>query len=317
MWRDRSLLISGILIAALCAAATWLPPWSLAPLNRHTAQSAVMLLGLFGPMPELSGHIMRHGDFAVAVIGECTALYMIIIFCGFVASWNAPPGAKAAGMILGVPLLQALNVARIAIVFAVGVHAPWLFEPVHAYLGQVAMVVTVCGACLLWHQWVSDGANGPWWFLAKAAACSAVPFAAWLHLNRGYVLLTDRAVSILFGLGGHRLRFAHDHELYFHTFNVVTFAALILATECASPRRRLAALGRGLPILVAGHILFRIGNVAFSAFNVEEAFRFANAVSLTGQYLAPLFLWLLFTRCIGRSGNALHVVTDGHREVMP
>jgi exosortase H (IPTLxxWG-CTERM-specific) len=288
---------------ALYALATRLPEAVFEPLNRHTAAMAARLLDLFDMHPLLQGITLRQDEFAVRVVSECSVLYMGILFFSFVVSAPAGLRRKTAGLALGIPVLHAVNIVRIALVFALGVADRRLFDLVHVYFGQVLMVLCVVAACLVWLRAPESGASpgGTGAFLVRFVACSAIPFLLWLPLNREYVRLTDYAVRWLFSLWNCRLEGSLHHAVYYQTFNLVTFTGIVLAGRHFMKRRQLRVVASGLAVIVGLHIAFRICDVLMAAFQSETAAWMSNGISLAGQYLVPVLFLLLLLR--GESGR--------------
>jgi len=288
----------GICCILLFALATWLPESLFEPLNRHTARMSAYCLGPFGIHPVLQGLTLSQNCFAVKVITECSVLYMGILFFSFVVACPISLGRKLMGLALGIPVLHAGNILRIAAVFAIGLRKQNLFEFVHVYLGQVLMVLFVLAVCMAWLRAASPAAPRfmPAAFLVRFVAFSAIPFLVWLAINKEYVRLTDHLVTALFALFDYRLEIPYQHEIYYQTFNVVTFIGLVLTSRHRVMQRKLTALAAGLAAIVGIQVMFRICNVLMTAFHNEPAIRLSMGISLVGQYLAPVLLWLLLLR---------------------
>ncbi|MCM2357007.1 MAG: exosortase H [Geobacteraceae bacterium] len=293
-----------LLCTLLVAAASWAPEHLFAPLNQSTAAAAGSFLGLLGMSPGVAGDLLTLDGFRVRIVTECTPLYMALLYSSFVLASPAPPGRKALGLLCGLPLLNAVNIVRLAAVVAVGAARPALFEAVHVYLGQVLSVLAVVIACLVWHRSASGRTgNGSFAFMARAAVISGLLFLPWLLLNRRYVAAGDYPIRFLFRLAGCPIDLAAGLALYYQTFNVVTFLALILATGTITARRKLLGVAGGLPLLWFGHQAFRTGNVLLSAFQVEGALRLSAAVHLFSSYFLPFLLWLAAVRHGEREGK--------------
>lgn len=285
--------------AGLFLLAAALPESTFVWLGRHTAEMAARLLALGGYRPLLEGLILQQDGFSVRVITECSVLYMAILYGSFLFVWPASLRRRVIGALAGIPVLHAANVVRIALVFAVGVSWPGLFEPVHVYLGQVAMVLLVIAAAWVW-TWTDSPRfpvfSGPARFLIRFLVVTAILFPVWLVVNVEYVRLTDHLVRGAFLVFGKQLRVSYQHAVYYQTFNMVTFVGLILAGRFPLDRRRLHLLVFGLVSIVGLHLAFRICNVLLMAFRNGPALKVCMAISLIGQYLVPVLFGLLMWR---------------------
>jgi exosortase H (IPTLxxWG-CTERM-specific) len=295
--------------ATLYAVLAFLPESVLAPLCRHTATMAVRLITLMGLTPTLAATVISQAGFSVDIVAECTSLGPSILFGAFVLTASVPYRQRIAGLLAGLPLLYLLNLLRIAAVFAIGLHMPGLFTAVHVYLGQVFMILAVLGLSLGWLRYVADDRlSGGIPFPLRALLYTVPLFLVWVRFNGMYVRLEDVLVRGLFTLFGYRLMIPYEHTLYYQTFNLVTFVALVLATRKSSMSRKLIALFTGSIVLMAGHLIMRICNVLMSAFGVTAALQPANFVAAIGQYLLPVLIWLLlfgWSRSAARSASDL------------
>lgn len=280
----------------LFGASLLVPENAFEPINRITATMAAELLGLLGGNVHAVGTLVRLDGFSARVVAECSVLNPAILFVSFVLAADASPRSKACGILAGIPILNSINVLRIAAVIATGAAAPSLFEAVHVYGGQILMVVAVLGGALFWGRWASQGGGGPLPFLGRVLAWSVLLFVPWLLANRWYVAASDVPLRWLFARAGSPVDLPVGHSLYYQTFNSVLFASLVLATGSLSLRRKATGLAVGLALLAVGHQLFRVSNILFAAFGVREAQGLSVAIHVISGYLLPFLLWLVLCR---------------------
>jgi exosortase H (IPTLxxWG-CTERM-specific) len=275
----------------------WLPESVFAPLNHATAYLAGLCLALFGNTGEVAGDLFSLNGFRVLIITECTALYSIILFGGFIFSAPASLKSRLVGLLAGIPFLVTVNTLRIALITMIGARYPALFEAAHVYLAQVVMMILVVASSFIWLRMATrseEMMNIP--FLMRAFAMASIIFLPWLILNETYMKALDYVTAGIFALAGYRLMIPYGNLVYFQTFNTVLFLALIFAERRLSPRRKAAWALVGVTILAAEHLLFRVGNVMLTAFSWQPALRMTMSLSVIGEYLLPLFLWLAATR---------------------
>jgi exosortase H (IPTLxxWG-CTERM-specific) len=271
-----------------------LPDSALAPLCRHTAAMTARLLALSGLAPSVTATVVTRAGFSVDIVPECTFLGPAILFCAFVLTAPVPTRRRIAGLLAGLPLLHLLNLLRIAAVFAIGLQWQGLFDAFHVYLGQVFMILAVLALSLGWlRQAGYERPHGGVPFLLRALFCTIPLFLIWLRFNGTYVRLDDVIVRGLFTLFGYRLIIPYEHTLYYQTFNLVTFAALVLASRRSSLPGKLVVLTIGTLVLMTGHLIMRVCNVFMTGFGMEAALRPATFIAAVGQYLLPVLLWLL------------------------
>ncbi len=286
-----------LICALLLSLAVWLEP-NLGPLNRATSSLVGALLELWGEAPLVRGELVTLSGFTVRIVGECTSLYATLLLVSFVLATPATWGGRLAGMTAGGALIGALNLARIVLVIRTGAFHPSLFQAAHVFLGQVVMLAMVVGCSLAWKDRVE---GNPWGigFVARCLAWGALLFIPWLMLDVAYMKLLDAVVLRLFALEGYRLVIPLRHTVYYQTFNLVFLGALMLAEMRIALPQRLGWMARGAVLLVAGHLLFRVGNVMLTAFGWEEGGMATGIVSTIGGYLLPVGVWLAALRSPG------------------
>lgn len=282
---------------ALCGASFLLaalaPPQWLDPLNNWTARSTASLLGVLGLEAQVRGASLSLHGFHVGIIPECTPLFPCLILMSFMLAYPASPREKLMGLCLGGPLLVLLNAIRVAALILIGWKKPAIFHGAHAYLGQVGMVLSVVGICAAWIRFGIEARpkeTRPGFFL-RFAAISGVLFLLWSEVNRAYIGLGDVLIREVFSWWGYRLTMPREHALYYHTFSVVAFAGLLLATRPMRIGERIRALALGTGVLVSLHLVVRVCNVLTTGLKVDSAGMLSVAAGTAAQYLVPFFLW--------------------------
>ena len=290
-----SLLSFFICALGLFALSIWLPESAFDWLNENTARMAAYCLSLAGMQPVLHGRTLSLDGFAIVVWTECSTLYMGILFFSFVAACPAALRQKLIGLPLGISVLHAGNILRIATIFAIGANSRSLFEIVHVYFGQILMVLLVLAVSLSWlNMWAEPSTRNRelLTFFIRFIAFTSIPFLLWLPLNRQYVELAYLAAGALFSLFGYQLLMAPPPEIHYHAFNIVTFTGLVLASRTPPPSRKFAMLAAGHVILFAALIL-RVCCVLILASRNGPADRVGAGIALCTQYILPVLLWLL------------------------
>ena len=119
--------------------AGWTASWSSAALNA------------LGASTNADGTILWSDTFAVNVVAECTAVGPLIVFMGTVVTYPSAWRDKAVGLLMGLVVLSAVNLARIASLFWIGSNYPQQLDVAHLLVWQTAMIVL---AILVWLVWV-------------------------------------------------------------------------------------------------------------------------------------------------------------------
>lgn len=91
-----------------------------------------------------------HGTKKLVVITECTGLYTTIIYLSIIGAYPARLSEKALGLLIGIPSIHILNLARMVFISLVLYHRPKLFDLFHGYLWQVGFVIFMLLLVILW-----------------------------------------------------------------------------------------------------------------------------------------------------------------------
>jgi exosortase/archaeosortase family protein len=263
----------------------------------HTARTMTLVLDAFGFPVVACSNIVSGGGLLFQIVLECTALSMVGLFICFVCFYHAEAHRKTIGLAMGIPALYLGNLARLVLIFVVSWHNPGLFGIVHVYLGQVFTMLLVILACILWLRWVNTGSPpGPAkkvaGFFCRFLVISGCIFLFWLEFHHCYIWLLDRLMIVGFSFFGHRLFFPPNAAVYYETFDIVTFASLILATRSAPWARKGKILAAGLGLFFLLHLFHRVDNALISAFHYTPLLQPDLFLCDLGQYALPVLLWL-------------------------
>jgi len=293
----------GVLFVFFCAtfySITVLAPCTFTPLNNHTATTLGFLLQVLGMQPAVQGAVVSVADFSVKIIGECSALYVFILFSSFVLAYPTSLKNKAIGLLFGIPGLFAVNTLRLAVVFLAGLWRPDIFEYVHVYLWQPIIIILIFISCMVWLRYVVTipTRNRPLSFLVRFIAFSSIPFLIWFHLDKIYVSITGHVTEFLLNCMGYHVRLEPDPAILFYpaTFNLIVFAALILATQSASISSKGAktkALIIGISLMALVEVIHELFQV-LAYFGMQHALEIMHTTRIANQYLLPFGLWLAF-----------------------
>ena len=120
-----------------------------------TASLVALFLRLFGLDAEANGTFVLLNGSSIDVIGECTGIFSIIVYCSVIFAYPTSLRNKTIGLI-GIPILYALTLVRLISTALVGVFIPSLFDFFHTYLWQVFLIVFVVLLFLIWRDKVVE-----------------------------------------------------------------------------------------------------------------------------------------------------------------
>lgn len=131
----------------------------LAQLSAWMSYGVVKGLGLVAGFPvHREGTIMGSGAFEVDVAPACsgavpTSIYLAAVFA-YPTSWRA----RGIGTLIGIGVIQLVNVVRVSALFLIGLYFRDFFHDTHVY---VAQALVVCVAVALWLYWATRYADAP------------------------------------------------------------------------------------------------------------------------------------------------------------
>ena len=100
-------------------------------------------------------NIVMMGPFPVAIIDECTGVYEAVLLSAALLAFPTAWSRTLLGLLVGLPLIYAMNLLRILGLLFVGRYFPGRpFEFMHVYFWQVTMIAMVASVWLAWVLWV-------------------------------------------------------------------------------------------------------------------------------------------------------------------
>ena len=123
-------------------------------INENSAHTLGLILSLFGISVSVAGDVVSGSGFALQIIPECTAVFMVGLFLCFIVFYPATVRQKVSGLALGIPALYLGNLVRLVVMFMVCQYDRRLFETVHAFWGQIYTIFLILLCFILWLKWI-------------------------------------------------------------------------------------------------------------------------------------------------------------------
>ena len=114
--------------------------------------SNAILRGLDQPT-HVSEVTIQSPGFAIAIRRGCDAIEPTWLFCAAVLSFRAPLSRKLPGILVGIVLLQILNLVRIVTLYLIGLHLPNIFNSAHMEIWPTAFIVVAIALFINWIEW--------------------------------------------------------------------------------------------------------------------------------------------------------------------
>jgi len=120
------------------------------PFTNLLARSSVFLLGLLGTKTSVSGTLIVSPQFAADIKAGCTGIEPIIILLSAIFAFPSPWKAKVYGAVLGMVILQVVNLIRIVSLVYLGINHPKYFHDAHTFIWQIVIIAL---SLFLWMVW--------------------------------------------------------------------------------------------------------------------------------------------------------------------
>ncbi len=120
------------------------------PFTNFLSKASVFLLGLVGTVTKASGTLIVSPRFTADIKAGCTGVEPVIILLSAILAFPSSLKAKAYGMLLGVLVLQSVNLVRIVSLVYLGINHPKYFHEAHTLIWQVLIIAL---SLFLWMIW--------------------------------------------------------------------------------------------------------------------------------------------------------------------
>jgi exosortase H (IPTLxxWG-CTERM-specific) len=132
----------------------------LALLTAWTARATLALLHWLGMEATRVATVISHpSGFAYEIYYRCTGFLPVAFLTTAILASPGPWRRKLVGLVVGVPLLIALNLTRLVHLFYVGVYHPAAFDFAHTVLWEGFLILAILGLWLGWTRWFN---RAPW-----------------------------------------------------------------------------------------------------------------------------------------------------------
>ena len=116
------------------------------------ARAAGSLIHLADPTVRVLGADLV-GRTSLTVAKNCDAMDVNLLLVAAMVAFPAPWKRRLVGIVAGVGVLSVVNLLRIVALYRINIHAPRVFEFIHAEVFPLVMVVLAVGAFGIWSRW--------------------------------------------------------------------------------------------------------------------------------------------------------------------
>jgi exosortase H (IPTLxxWG-CTERM-specific) len=151
----RFLIVAIVLLAIFFCALTQIPFFDrhiIAPYTSLLARSMSVVLRVLGSSPVSYGTQISAGGFSATIVPSCAGLEIMAMLAAVILAFPASFRHKWTGILWGLAAVHFINIARLVVLFLIGVHFRSGFDQAHYYYAQGFLLLATVG---IWALWVS------------------------------------------------------------------------------------------------------------------------------------------------------------------
>jgi exosortase H (IPTLxxWG-CTERM-specific) len=122
----------------------------IAPYTVLLARSMSVILGVAGLSPAFSGTSVTASGFSATIVPSCAGIEIMALLAASMLAFPASVRRKVSGVLLGLVAVHLINVARLVVLFLIGIHFRSGFDQAHYYYAQGFLLLATVGIWALW-----------------------------------------------------------------------------------------------------------------------------------------------------------------------
>ena len=119
------------------------------------AWMANAILSWLGQNTHVSDVVIQSPTFSIAIRRGCDAVEPTWLLCAAILAFQAKLNDKLLGMLIGIVLLQILNLVRIVTLYLIGIHWPSGFNSAHLEVWPILFILVAISLFATWVNWTS------------------------------------------------------------------------------------------------------------------------------------------------------------------
>ena len=122
------------------------------PYTEFLARAAAAVINLFGADAEARGAQVYSARYSMDIALGCDGLEAACLYLAGVLAFPTSWRSRLIGFAFGVPLIQAINLARLVGLYYIGLYLPSVFDGVHDYVAQSIVILLSTAILIFWLQ---------------------------------------------------------------------------------------------------------------------------------------------------------------------
>jgi archaeosortase B (VPXXXP-CTERM-specific) len=125
-------------------------------IERLTARTSTEVIQFFGLPAVRSNTVIQLKNTMWVVNAECTAVFIMIIFCCLIAFYQTSLKSKIIGILVGLPIIFAANIIRLLLMAFIDENRPAYLSYFRDYMWQTAFIIM---SVFIWRVWIGTVAK--------------------------------------------------------------------------------------------------------------------------------------------------------------
>jgi exosortase H (IPTLxxWG-CTERM-specific) len=120
------------------------------PYTEFLAKSVAAIINLFGAGAVASGAMVHSPRYSMEIAMGCDGVEASCLYLAGVLAFPSRWRARLIGLAFGVPLIQAINLARLVGLYYVGMYWPSVADQIHDYVAQTTVILLSTAILIFW-----------------------------------------------------------------------------------------------------------------------------------------------------------------------
>lgn len=120
------------------------------PYTELLAKAVAAIINLFGAGATADGSLVSSPSFSINIAMGCDGVEASSLFLAGVLAFPTSWRARLIGLALGLPLIHAINLARLVGLYYAGVFMPSVVDEVHVYVAQTIVIFLSTAILIFW-----------------------------------------------------------------------------------------------------------------------------------------------------------------------
>lgn len=120
------------------------------PYTEFLANAVAAIINLFGADAVANGALVSSPRYSMDIAMGCDGVEASCLYLAGVLAFPTSWRARLIGLMIGVPLIQAINLARLVGLYYVGMYLPSVAGQIHDYVAQTIVILLSTAILIFW-----------------------------------------------------------------------------------------------------------------------------------------------------------------------